>query len=158
MLGFQSSRGACLAAHAARPAAPCAVPLGDQNQYRFLGEKTSPQNQASRTEHAVRENNNLSNLDFLIFIQNLSSCLDLFCQHKCTTTMRSLHTPHPVRQDVWTDCRGKKEIRIRDSVEWDSVFQSTKQNLNRWRVWNGMESNRVTVRSFRERATHTCLL
>ena len=34
----------------------------------------------------------------------------------------------------------EKEIRIRDSVEWDSVFQSTKQNLNRGRVSNEMGS------------------
>ena len=39
LLGFQSSRGACPAAHAARPAAPCAAPLGDENQYRIMGVK-----------------------------------------------------------------------------------------------------------------------
>ena len=43
LLGFQSLHGACLAVHAARPAALRAAPLGDQNQYRFLGVKTSPQ-------------------------------------------------------------------------------------------------------------------
>ena len=50
------------------------------------------------------------------------------------------------------------ETRTCDSVEWDAFVESAKQNLNRGRVSNEMASNRVTVRSFWERATHTCLL
>ena len=40
---LQSSRCADLVAHAARPVALCAAPLGIQNQYRIAGVKTSPQ-------------------------------------------------------------------------------------------------------------------
>ena len=43
LLGFQSLRGECLAVHAARPAALCAAPLGDENQYRIIAAKQAPE-------------------------------------------------------------------------------------------------------------------